>query len=87
MKPLQRPECSVLGHQPWQLSWAGSKSSHSAILLRTGFKENVNAAIIAALIAATTALITSIVSLIGQRRTTALQHKLEMQRDADNRAT
>lgn len=46
----------------------------------------MNAVIIASLIAATAALITSIVSLIGQRRTTALQHKLEMQRDADNRA-
>jgi hypothetical protein len=46
----------------------------------------VNAAIIAALIAATAALITSIVSLISQRRTTALQHKLEMQREAGNRA-
>jgi hypothetical protein len=46
----------------------------------------MNAAIIAALIAAIAALITSIVSLIGQRRTTALQHRLDMQRDADNRA-
>ena len=75
----------MLGHQPWLAGWGGT-TEVQPIFLGTGFKENLNAAIIAALIAATAALITSIVSLIGQRRTTALQHKLEMQRDADNRA-
>ena len=53
---------------------------------RARFRGDVNAAIIAALIAATAALITSIVSLIGQRRTAALQHELAMRREADNRA-
>lgn len=62
------------------------KLQHEPIFLKTGSKENVNAVIIAALITATAALITSIVSLIGQRRTTALQHKFELQRDTDNRA-